>query len=252
MKKIICTLLCAATFASQGQGIFDKVNKKGKKDSSSNVLSVISKNIPGNGGGGLSKEEIIDGLKEALSVGTGNSTKKLGAVDGFFQDAALKILMPEEAKNAEKTLRGMGMGSLVDKAILSMNRAAEDAASGVGNIFLDAIKNMTVTDGLKILKGNDFAATEYLKTTTHQSLTEKMRPVIEASLSKVNATAYWNEVFTKYNMVSQKKVETDLTAYVTSRAMDDIFYSISLEEQKIRKDPAAQVTSLLKKVFGGK
>ncbi len=132
-----------------------------------------------------------------------------------------------------------------------MNRAAEDAAGGVANIFLDAIKNMTVTDGLKILKGGDFAATDYLKANTTQSLTEKMRPVIETSLAKVNATAYWKDVFTNYNRFSQKKIDTDLTTYVTAKAMEGIFYSIGLEEQKIRKDPAAQVTGLLKKVFGG-
>ena len=233
------------------QGILGNMNKAMKKDSSKNMMSTINKTLSGTGskGGSLSKDEIINGLKEALSVGTNNSTKKLGSVDGFFKDAALKILMPEEAKKAERTLRGMGLSSLVDKAILSMNRAAEDAASGVGSIFLDAIKHMTVTDGLKILQGGDFAATDYLKTNTTNTLAEKMRPVIEASLNKVNATTYWKDVFSAYNKVSFQKVNPDLTAYVTAKAMDGIFYSIGLEEQKIRKDPAAQVTDLLKKVF---
>ena len=253
MKKIALLFLAFASVEmAAAQGILDKLNKAAKKDSNG-VVAGISKVIGGNEkGASLSKEEIVAGLKEALSVGTGNSTKKLGSVDGFFKDAALKILMPEEAKAAESTLRKMGMGSLVDKAILSMNRAAEDAASGVAEIFLDAIKGMTVTDGLKILNGGDFAATEFLKAGTSKSLTEKMKPVIDASLSKVNATAYWNDVFSAYNRFSKKKVETDLSAYVTSKAMDWIFYSIGLEEQKIRKDPAAQVTGLLKKVFGSK
>lgn len=253
MKKYLVAVACFITVANvHAQGILGKINKAVKTDSSKNVLSTINNTISGSGtkGGSLSKEEIINGLKEALSVGTNNSTKKLGSVDGFFKDAALKILMPEEAKKAEKTLRNIGMGSLVDKAILSMNRAAEDAASGVGTIFLDAIKQMTVTDGLKILQGGDFAATDYLKKTTTSSLTEKMRPVIEASLNKVNATTYWKDVFTAYNKVSLQKVNPDLTAYVTTKAMDGIFYSVGLEEQKIRKDPAAQVTDLLKKVFG--
>ncbi|MBS1743894.1 MAG: DUF4197 domain-containing protein [Bacteroidetes bacterium] len=234
------------------QGILDKLNKSSKSDSSKSVLSTINKTISGSGGktGSLSNEEIINGLKEALSVGTNNSTKKLGAVDGFFKDAALKILMPEEAKKAEKTLRDMGMGSLVDKAILSMNRAAEDAAGEVGNIFLDAIKHMTLTDGLKILQGGDHAATDYLKAQTTAALIEKMRPVIDASLKKVDATTYWKEVFTAYNKIAFKKVNPDLTAHVTEKAMDGIFYSVAQEEQKIRKDPAAQVTELLKKVFG--
>ncbi|MBC7509230.1 MAG: DUF4197 domain-containing protein [Ferruginibacter sp.] len=252
MKRYVVVIIALfAVVNVQAQGILGKINKAVKKDSSSNVLSTISSRVSGSGGkgGSLSKEEIINGLKEALSVGTNNSTKKLGGVDGFFKDAALKILMPEEAKKAEQTLRGLGMGSLVDKAILSMNRAAEDASGAVANIFLGAIKQMTVTDGLRILQGGDFAATSYLKSTTTISLTEKMRPVIEASLNKVNATTYWKDVFTAYNKVSLKKVNPDLTGYVTTKAMDGIFYEVGLEEQKIRKDPAAQVTDLLKKVF---
>jgi hypothetical protein len=251
MKKILMGIACLLALTNvHAQGILGKLNKSVKTDSSK-TLSAIEKTVSRSGakGGSLSKEEIINGLKEALSVGTNNSTKKLGSVDGFFKDAALKILMPEEAKKAESTLRGLGMGSLVDDAILSMNRAAEDAASGVADIFLDAIKHMTVTDGLKILQGGDFAATDYLKENTTNSLTEKMRPVIETSLKKVNATTYWKDVFTAYNKVSLKKVNPDLTAYVTEKAMAGIFYSIGLEEQKIRKDPAAQVTDLLKKVF---
>ena len=252
MKKIVFTLfVTTAVTHLHAQSLLDKLNKATKSDSSKNVLSSINNTIKGSGkSGSLSKEEIIDGLKEALSVGTNNSTKKLGSVDGFFKDAAIKILMPEEAVKVEKSLRSLGMGSLVDKAILSMNRAAEDAATGVTNIFIDAIKQMTVTDGLKILQGSDFAATEYLKANTTNALTEKMRPVIENSLKKTDATKYWNDVFSAYNKVSLKKVNPDLTAYVTEKAMSGIFYSIGQEEQKIRKDPAAQVTDLLKKVFG--
>ena len=130
-----------------------------------------------------------------------------------------------------------------------MNRAAEDAASGVSTIFWDAIKQMSVKDGISILRGGDFAATEFLKKNTTASLTEKMRPVIQASLDKVNATQYWKDVFTAYNKFSKQQINTDLTGYVTGKAMDGVFYEIGLEEQKIRKDPAAQVTDLLKKVF---
>ena len=254
MKKYLLIILGSVAVANvhaQG-GILGKINKAVKTDSSKGVLNTINNTVSGGSGkgGSLSKDEIINGLKEALSVGTNNSTKKLGSVDGFFKDAALKILMPEEAKKAEKTLRDLGMGSMVDKAILSMNRAAEDAAGGVANIFLDAVKHMTVNDGLKILQGGDFAATDYLKANTTSTLTEKMRPVIEASLKKVDATTYWKDVFTAYNKVAFKKVNPDLTEYVTEKAMSGIFYEIGLEEQKIRKDPAAQVTDLLKKVFG--
>lgn len=250
MKRTFLFLfaISISVFSYAQSGILNNINKKIKKDSSG-ILNSVSKNLGGNIGSGLSNEEIIKGLKEALTIGTDSSTKRLSRVNGFFADAALKILMPEEAKKAERTLRNMGMSSLVDQAILSMNRAAEDAASGVSVIFWDAIKQMTLNDGLSILRGGDFAATEFLKKNTTASLTEKMRPVIQASLDKVNATNYWKDVFTAYNKFSRQPVNTDLTSYVTGRAMDGIFYSIGLEEQKIRKDPAAQVTDLLKKVF---
>lgn len=250
MMKKFTFLLCAlaAVTFTNAQGILGKIKKATSKDSSGNILSAISK---GGNTKGLNNDEIISGLKEALSIGTDSTAKKLHKTDAFFTNAALKILMPEEAKKAEATLRKAGLGSLADKAILSMNRAAEDAAGGISTIFIDAIKQMTVTDGLKILKGGDFAATDYLKTTTTSKLTEKMRPVIEASLAKVNATSYWKDVFTAYNKLSFSKtpVNTDLSSYVTEKAMSGIFFSIGQEEQKIRKDPAAQVTALLKKVF---
>ena len=247
MKKFVLVLLVlpVAIVVNAQKGLLGQVNKALGKDSVK-LQSVTSKNP---GGGSLSNEEIIKGLKEALTIGTDSSTKKLSRVDGFFTDAAIKILMPEEAKKAEKTLRSFGMSSLVDKAILSMNRAAEDAASGVSTIFWDAIKQMSVKDGISILRGGDFAATEFLKKNTTASLTEKMRPVIQASLDKVNATQYWKDVFTAYNKFSKQQINTDLTGYVTGKAMDGVFYEIGLEEQKIRKDPAAQVTDLLKKVF---
>ncbi|MES2849376.1 MAG: DUF4197 domain-containing protein [Bacteroidota bacterium] len=256
MKKIFLLSLSFAivVISANAQGFGDLIKKNTKKDSTgkSGIGKVLDK-IPGSGtssGSGLSNDDIVSGLKEALRVGTDSSSKKLSKLDGFFGDAAIKILMPDEAKKVESSLRSMGMGGMVDKAILSMNRAAEDAASGVGNIFWNSIKGMSVSDGIGILRGGDFAATDYLKKTTTSELTEKFRPVIEASLTKVDATKYWKEVFSKYNMFATKKVETDLTAYVTEKALSGLFYNISLEEQKIRKDPAAQVTDLLKKVFG--
>jgi len=240
MKKTIL-LLAVALISIQSlsaqtiKGLFDKVTKSASSS-----------------GNGLSNEDIISGLKDALRVGTDSSAKRLSKLNGFFGDAAIKVLMPEEAKKVENTLRSFGLGSVVDKAILSMNRAAEDAASGVGTIFWDAIKKMSITDGLKILRGGDFAATDYLKSMTTATLTEKFRPVIEASLVKVDATKYWKDMFTTYNKFSAKQVNTDLTAYVTERALSGLFLKISLEEQKIRKNPAAQVTDILKKVFGSK
>ncbi len=240
MKRIILlAFLALISFQSlQAQVVKDLL----KKVANSNSVS----------GSNLSNDDIISGLKEALRVGTDSSTKKLSKLDGFFGDAAIKILMPGEAKKMEKTLRSFGMGSLVDKAILSMNRAAEDAANGVGDIFWNAIKQMSIKDGLQILRGGDFAATDYLKTNTTKVLTEKFRPVIEASLAKVDATKYWKDVFTAYNKFSSTPVNTDLNAYVTEKALGGLFYNIGLQEQKIRKDPAAQVTDILKKVFSSK
>ena len=250
MKKF-AFLIVALCFTSiiNAQGILGKLNKAVKGDSSKNVLSGMNKVLGKGSTGALSNADIINGLKQALSIGTDNSAKKLNKADGFFANAAIKILMPDEAKKAENTLRQFGMGSLVDKAVLSMNRAAEDAAGGITNIFLDAIKGMTLTDGLSILRGGDFAATDYLKKNTTLQLTEKMRPVIEKSLAKTDATKYWKDVFTAYNTFSKQTVNTDISAYVTEKSMAGIFYSIGEEEQKIRKDPAAQVTDLLKKVF---
>ena len=254
MKRLIylflLVLFCSNWVAAQG--IKDIFNKVLKKDSSGkSVLGKIGKNVPANKGN-LSNEDIINGLKEALRIGTDSSAQKLGKPDGFFADLAVKILMPEEAKKAERTLRNLGMGKLVDKAILSMNRAAEDAAKGVGNIFWNSIKKMSISDGFQILKGGDFAATEYLKKTTTTELTEKFRPVIEGSLAKVDATRYWKDVFTAYNKFSNSPVNTDLSSYVTEKSLKGLFYNIGLEEQKIRKDPAARVTDILKKVFGAK
>ncbi len=254
MKKIIAIITVIIFFCSglNAQGIKSFLNKVSGKDSiGKNMIDKATDKFPSaNSGSSLSNDDIISGLKEALRVGTDSSSKRLGSVDGFFRDAAIKILMPEEAKEVEKTLRNVGMGKTVDKAILGMNRAAEDAAKGVGNIFWNSIKQMNVTDGLQILRGSDFAATDYLKKTTTAELTQKFRPVIEASLAKVDATKYWKEVFSKYNLFSSNPVNTDLTAYVTEKALKGLFYNISLEEQKIRKDPAAQVTGILKKVFG--
>ena len=204
--------------------------------------------------GGLSNDEIISGLKEALSVGTNNSTSKLSTVDGFFRDAAVKVLMPPEAQKVEKTLRSVGMGKLVDDAILSVNRAAEDASKSAAPIFLNAIKKMSVQDGLGILRGTDTAATAFLRRGTTSELTTAFKPVIDESLQKTSATKYWKTVFDTYNKLPTtfNKVDTDLSGYVTQKALNGIFYYVAAEEKKIRTNPAARVSDILKKVFGAK
>lgn len=194
--------------------------------------------------------QIAAGLKEALTIGTQNSANRLSSVNGFFANAALKILMPPEAQKVESTLRNVGLGSVVDKAILSMNRGAEEASKSATPIFVNAIKQMSITDAIGILRGGDFAATNYFKQKTTAELINAFRPVISAALTKVDATKYWGDVFSTYNKFSNKPVNTDLTAYVTEKAVAGIFQEVGLEEQKIRKDPAARVTDLLKTVFG--
>ena len=201
-------------------------------------------------GSSITAEQVAAGLKEALTIGTQNSTGRLSAANGFFKNAVVKILMPPEAEKVESTLRSLGLGSVVDQAVLSMNRAAEEAAKSATPIFVNAIKQMTISDAISILQGGDFAATNYFKDKTTVALTNAFKPVIDNALQKVNATKYWSDVFTMYNKFSNKPVNTDLSAYVTGKGIDGIFYEVGLEEQKIRKDPAARVTDLLKKVFG--
>jgi len=249
MKRIVLSVIVlAATTTVQAQGLKGLVKKATNAvDSSKN----ISKIIPGKSkDSAVTTADVISGLKAALETGTNNSVKKLSASDGFFKDAAIKILMPDEAKKVESTLRKFGMGKQVDEAILSMNRAAEDAAKDAAPIFVNAIKQMSIQDAWGILKGGDSSATRYLRQKTNTALTEAFRPVIEKSLEKVNATKYWNTVFTNYNRFSKDKVNTDLSAYVTEKALYGIFLQVAQEEMKIRKDPVARTSDILKKVFG--
>jgi hypothetical protein len=249
MKKlfILISFSSIVVCSLQAQGIKGLMKKVSGDSSVGNLLKTGAGNSQG-----LSAATIADGLKEALQVGTERGTQKLASVDGFFKDAAIKILMPEEAKKVETKLRTLGLGNQVDEAILSMNRAAEDASKSATPIFVNAIKQMSIQDAAGILKGGDFAATDYLKSKTAANLTEAFRPVIEQSLAKVDATKHWNTIFSTYNKFSIQKVNTDLSAYVTEKALAGIFHEVALEEQKIRKDPMAQTSNLLKQVFGGK
>jgi hypothetical protein len=243
MRKVFLCSLCFTLSmwlnAQTPQDIFKSVKKKLKVDTGSSGTQ-----------GSLTTDDVITGLKEALNNGVNNGTAQLSAVDGFFANAAVKILMPPEAEKVEKTLRNVGLGKEVDNAILSMNRAAEDAAKSAAPIFLNAIKQMSISDAWSILRGGDTAATAYLRKTTTASLTNAFKPVIDNSLQKVDATKYWNTVFTAYNKFSLNKVNPDLSAYVTDKALHGIFYEIGQQEMQIRKDPVARTTDILKKVFG--
>ncbi len=214
------------------------------------LLNKAKEAVSGNNGSSLGSDEIAAGLKEALVKGVDNGTNLLSKADGFFANAALKILLPPEAQKVENTLRNIGMDKQVDEAILSMNRAAEDACKSAAPIFSSAIKNMSFADALGILKGGDTAATGYLRGKTSIELTNAFSPVIEQSLKKVDATKYWNTIISAYNKIPfQQKVNPDLVSYVTEKALDGIFYQIAIEEKSIRKDPVARTSELLKKVF---
>jgi len=195
--------------------------------------------------------EIGEGIKQALEIGISKGADQLSAKDGFLGNLAIKILFPPEAEKVEKTLRAIGLGSLADNVVTSLNRAAEDAAKEAKPIFLSAIKQMTIADATNILLGSKDSATEYFKRVTTAQLTEKFAPVITNSLSKVGATKYWGDAATSYNKVPMvKPVNTDLPAYVTQKAIDGMFIQVAQEELSIRDNLGARSSTLLQKVFG--
>lgn len=253
MKNIrLHALLLALTVFStslNAQSLGDIWNRLGAGTSKTNNSTSTSPNTSG-----LSNMDMSNGLKEALKIGAQNASQQLSAKDGFLKNAAVKILLPPQVQEVERTLRSVGMGSLVDQAIVSLNRAAEDAAGKAAPIFVNAITGITIQDGLSILKGGNNAATTYLQSKTTSQLTAAFRPVIQTSLNKVGAEKLWETVFKTYNQLPliREKVNPDLTGYVTERALSGLFTTIAQEELKIRTDPAAQVTSILKKVFGNK
>jgi len=244
---LFCILMLKAS-ASEAQTLKSIIKKVAAPDSAGKVNSIL-KSVSGTSA--LSNTDIISGLKEALTKGVNNGVGKLSLADGFFQNAAVKILIPEDAKRVESTLRKAGMGKVVDDAILSMNRAAEDATKNATPIFMNALKEMTFTDAKAILTGTDTAATSYLRTKTSLNISNAFKPVIQSSLDKVNATKYWSKMMSAYNTLPLvKKVNTDLNSFVTERAVSGLFFEIAQQETLIRKDPAARTTDLLKKVFG--
>lgn len=195
--------------------------------------------------------EMISGLKQALEQGTTKSSDQLSALNGFFGNAAIKILMPPEAKKAETTLRRLGMGKSCDNVILSLNRAAESAAGQAKPIFINALKQMTVQDAASILLGSQDAATQYFKRTTTAQLTTQFRPVVHTSLNNVGATNLYSQLATQYNKIPfSSKINPNLDEYVTQRAIEGLFYQIALEELNIRQNLSARSTPLLQKVFG--
>ncbi len=248
MKKIIYITVCLIAFSATN--ITAQNWRDLKKKAKEKTKEVKESGLPA-GSGVLSEDEVGRGLKEALNQGVTKGVAQLNKKDGYFKDAQIKIPMPKEAEGVEDKLRSLGQGKKVDEAIESMNRAAEDAAEGAKDIFVAAIKGMTLTDAMSILKGDDNAATKYLNKATRSELNKKFQPVIKVSLDKVGATKHWKTVFGSYNKLPfVKKVNPDLEKYVTEKALDGLFIQVAKEELKIRKDPLARGSDLLKKVFG--
>ncbi|MCP4442145.1 MAG: DUF4197 domain-containing protein [Aureispira sp.] len=234
MKQALSILFMSLTFAS--------------------VFSCDTLNaVLGEGGGGitpLTNDQIILGLKEALNKGVKSGVNVLSVKDGFFKNAAVKILFPPEAQKVEKTLRDVGAGKLVDVAVEKINNAAEDASGKAVDIFVGAITKMTVNDAMGILMGDKNSCTEYLKKTSSKTLYDSFNPVIGKSLNAVGASDAWTAVISKYNKIPFiKKVNPDLDDYVTNKAMDGVFLMVEKEERAIRKDPIKRTTDLLKRVF---
>ncbi len=201
--------------------------------------------------GSMTNELAANGLKQALSVGTDLAANNLGQIDGFLANAAVKILFPPEARKIESTLRSLGMGSLCDQVITSVNRAAEAAVVEAKPIFVEAIKQMTIAEAINILTGDKDAATQYLQRTSGQVLITKFEPIIQSNLQKANATKYWTDAIKAYNAVPfVQKMNPNLSQYVTQKATDGIFLMVAIEEGKIRENPAQRVGSVLQDVFG--
>ncbi|MCD0472388.1 DUF4197 domain-containing protein [Flavobacterium sp. JAS] len=210
-----------------------------------NQLPQLSSQIPGLGG-----VDIASGLKEALNKGITQQVSKLTAVDGFYKNEAVKILMPAELQKVDATLRKIGLSSLADEGIKVLNRAAEDAVKEATPIFVSAVKNMSFTDAKNILLGNDSAATSYLQNSTTTALYGKFNPVIKNSFAKVGADVVWTNIINKYNTIPLvKKVNPDLTDYTTNQALAGVFKMIAVEEKDIRNNISARTTPLLKSVF---
>ena len=200
--------------------------------------------------GAIGNVDIANGLKEALNNGITKQVSKLTAMDGFYKNPAVKILLPTELQKVDKTLRNLGMGSLADEGLKVLNRAAEDGVKEATPIFVDAVKNMSFSDAKNILMGNESAATAYLQNTTSNALYGKFSPVIQNSLSKVGADKVWTNIITRYNAIPMvTKVNPDLKDYVTNEAMKGVFKMVAVEEKNIRTDLNARTSDVLKRVF---
>ena len=220
-------------------------------------LKDAAKQVTGTGAGsGLTNADVVAGLKEALTKGAEHSVDLASVSDGFWKNPRLRIPFPPEAEKMKNTLNNIGMSAQVEKFELTMNRAAEQATKEAVPVFVNAIKGMSVSDGFTILKGGDHAATNFLKDKTTAELMAKFRPIVEKATQQVALTSYWTPLAGAYNKASMftggQAIDPDLDAYVTQKAIDGLFILVADEELKIRQDPMARTTDLLKRVFGAK
>jgi hypothetical protein len=249
MKKsfLLFLSIIAISFSTHAQKItFDTIKKVvvSGMDKLSNVMK---------GEKPLSNEEVINGLKEALRVGTDSSTGKASKVDGFYKNALTFIPFPPEVEKVKKYAEKIGMNKQVNQFVMTMNRSAEEASKEAAPVFLEAIKAMTIADGFSILKGSDSAATQYLNDKTNAELVTKFTPIIKRAIEKVQVTKYWNPIITSYNKVpGVEKKNPNLEQYITQRSIQGLFKLLAIEEKKIRVDPLARVNDILKRVFGSK
>jgi hypothetical protein len=207
-------------------------------------------NLPG--ASGVTEAEAAQGIRQALEQGVGRGITTLNKEDGFFGNLAYKILIPPDAAKIENTLRQVGMGSLADRVIIQVNKAAENAVGSARPIFEEAIRQMTITDAINIIKGPNDAATKYFRDKTTEKLIAAFSPIIKSSLDKFSATKYYADMVSTYNSfpTTLNKLNPDLPSYVVGKAVDALFDQIGQEEANIRANPVARTTEILKKVFG--
>ncbi len=202
----------------------------------------------------LTNEEVIKGLKEALNIGAKNAVSFTSKTDGFNKNNLIRIPFPAEAQKVKDAAIKLGLNSQVETFESTLNKAAEKAAAEAVPVFINAITSMSIQDGFNILRGDSIAATTFLKNATTAELTAKFSPIVQKAIDEVKLTSYWEPLTRAYNqstiLTGNQPVNTDLNAYVTEKALSGLFYYVADEEKKIRKDPAARVTDILKRVFG--
>lgn len=204
------------------------------------------------GGGALTNDDVVLGLKEALKVGINKGADSASKTNGFYLNPRIKIPFPPEVQRVETALRKIGLGGEVDKFVISLNRGAEEAAKEAKPIFVNAILSMSFSDAWSILRGDKNAATMFLKRTTSTALVQAFMPVMDKALQKTQATRYYTDLATTYNTLPfTQKVNPDLKGYATQKAIDGLFILVEQEEARIRENPLARTSEILKRVFGG-